>query len=119
MEYLIWNRKERIWLIDFGNSTGAFGKNDQSFWVRIKWWRLLLYILRENIVKAVDDGKLEEAKKYLRQSYAMAILTKQNEHAEVTKNIYKDYFGEDIYGLVQSLKVAYSGLSPYNSIWES
>ncbi len=46
----------------------------------------------------------------------MAILTKQNEHAEVTKNIYKDYFGEDIYGLVQSLKVAYSGLSPYNSI---
>lgn len=71
------------------------------------------------MMRQIKDGERDEADKelcrqYLRQAYAIANLTKQNRHADVTKDVYMKFFGESIYGCVCLSKGVSSGSSPYN-----
>lgn len=55
-----------------------------------------------NMMKQIENGEREEEEKklcqqYLRQGYAAAVLSKQLVTADITKKVYMDFFGEDIY----------------------
>lgn len=55
-----------------------------------------------NIMKQIEEGKLEKkeretVKNYLRQSYASAILSLQHNFAQISKAYYRKWFGEEIY----------------------
>lgn len=55
-----------------------------------------------NMMKQIKNGdRIEEDKKlckqYLRQGYAVAVLSKQNHYADIIEKIYMDDFTEDIY----------------------
>ena len=55
-----------------------------------------------NMMKQIENGERTESdkvlcKQYLRQGYAVAVLSKEKTYAEITKNIYEDFFKENIY----------------------
>ena len=55
-----------------------------------------------NMMKQIENGERAESetelcKQYLRQGYAVAVLSKEKTYAEITKNIYEDFFKENIY----------------------
>lgn len=57
-----------------------------------------------NVRKQIKNGEKTEGDKqlcrqYLRQGYAVAVLSKQYYYADIIKKIYTDFFGEDIYCL--------------------
>ena len=76
-----------------------------------------------NMMKQIKNGdRTEEDKKlckqYLRQGYAVAVLSKQNWLADVNRKIYNDFFGEDIYCFSQ-LSMGESSSVTNNSTFES
>ena len=55
-----------------------------------------------NMMKQIKKGERAECDKelcrqYLRQSYAVAVLSGEKAYIEITKNIFEDFFGEDVY----------------------
>lgn len=71
------------------------------------------------MMRQIKDGERDEkdkelCKRYLRQAYAVADLTKQNRHVDVSKDVYMDFFGESIYGFAGFSKGVSSGSSPNN-----
>lgn len=55
------------------------------------------YMMRQIVDGERNEKDEELCRRYLRQAYAIANLTKQNRHADVTKDVYMDFFGESIY----------------------
>ena len=58
-----------------------------------------------NMMKQIEKGERIETdrelcRQYLRQGYAAAVLSKQNLYAEIIKNIYINFFDENIYSLI-------------------
>lgn len=58
-----------------------------------------------NMMKQIEQGERVEkdrefCRQYLRQGYAVAVLSKQNLYAEITKNVYINFFDENIYSLI-------------------
>lgn len=55
-----------------------------------------------NMMKQIEDGDRDVSEKalcrqYLRQGYAVAVLSKQNHYANIIRNVYGDFFKEEIY----------------------
>lgn len=77
-----------------------------------------------NMMKQIKNGDRMEGdkslcKQYLRQGYAVAVLSKQNWLADANRRIYNDFFGEDIYFFSQFPIGDFSPSSPNNSNCES
>lgn len=77
-----------------------------------------------NMMKQIKNGErseidVEVCKQYLRQGYAVAVLSKQNHYANIIQKVYMDFFAEDIYCFSQGTNGDFSGSSPRNSIVES
>lgn len=77
-----------------------------------------------NMMKQIEKGERTETdkelcKQYLRQGYAVAVLSKQNLYAEITKNVYESFFGEKIYYYLCSINGDVSPSSANNSSCES
>lgn len=77
-----------------------------------------------NMMKQIKNGdRTEEDKKlcrqYLRQGYAVAVLSKQYYYADIIRKIYIDSFGEDIYCLQDGSSGESSSSSASNSTCES
>ena len=61
-----------------------------------------------NMMKQIKKGERNEkekelCKQYLRQSYAAAVLSGENYYAEISRSLYSEFFGEDIYYLGRGL----------------
>ena len=77
-----------------------------------------------NMMKQIKDGGRPEkdkklCKQYLRQAYAVAVLSNQNWLADINRRIYNDFFGEDIYFFCQFPIGESSPSSESNSTCES
>lgn len=72
-----------------------------------------------NMMKQIEVGERDAMDKtlcrqYLRQGYAAAVLSKQNYYANIIKEIYMDFFDEEVYCFSRSPNGDSSGSSPNN-----
>lgn len=70
-----------------------------------------------NMMKQIKNGDRSEADKetcrqYLRQGYAVAVLSNQNHYANIIQKVYMNFFSEDIYCFFQPSNGDFSGSSP-------
>lgn len=70
-----------------------------------------------NMMKQIKNGERSEidaevCRQYLRQGYAVAVLSKQNHYANIIQKVYMDFFAEDIYCSFQVSNGDSSGSSP-------
>ena len=77
-----------------------------------------------NMMKQIEKGERTETdkelcKQYLRQGYAVAVLSKQNLYAEITRNVYEFFFVEKIYCSLLPINGDVSPSSANNSTCES
>lgn len=77
-----------------------------------------------NMIRQIKNGDRSESdmslcRQYLRQGYAIAILTRQNDYAEMIEHEYAVSFEEAIYGLPTSVKGDCTESETCNSICES
>jgi len=68
----------------------------------------------EDMALTLDAMDKTLCRQYLRQGYAAAVLSKQNYYANIIKEIYMDFFDEEVYCFSRSPNGDSSGSSPNN-----